>query len=85
MTKHTGTIYLPATTGRPAEPAPFLLTQEDAVRLLRLDGKTSAPYQTLKRYRDKGWLRVVQVGNQILYPLAEIVRFVERAMEENPR
>ena len=78
------TIYLPATADRPAEPAPYVLTEADMVRLLRLDGNAD-PYQCLKRYRQKGWLRGTQVGRHIRYTLANVLRFLEILETANPR
>ncbi len=75
------TIYMP--DGRPA---PLLLTEDEAVQLLRIDScnvkNTSA---TLARYRAGGTLRGVQISRRILYPIAEIERFIEEQVERNPR
>jgi hypothetical protein len=83
MTRST-TIFLPATGDKPAEPAPYVLTEAEAVRLLRLDGVKDA-YQALKRYRAKGWLKGVQLGNHVRYALPDVVEFIEAAKLENPR
>jgi hypothetical protein len=77
-------IYLPATANRPVEPAPYLLTEDETIRLLRLDGGDD-PYSSLKRYRNKGQLRATQVGKHVRYRLPDVIRFLEKATEENPR
>lgn len=79
----TATIYLPATDDRPVEPAPYLLTGEDAIRFLRLGG--ADPQRTLQRYRSSGRLKAVQVGKQLRYTLPDLVAFIERTRQTNPR
>lgn len=78
------TIYLPPVGDRPAEPAPFLMTEEETVRLLRLTENTD-PYSSLKRYRDRGWLKATQVGREVRYQLPDVLKFLETAKEGNPR
>lgn len=78
------TIFLPPIADRPAEPAPFLMTEAETVRLLRLT-ENADPYQSLKRYRDKGWLRATQVGRDVRYQLSDVLKFLEKAQEANPR
>lgn len=78
------TIFLPSTSDRPAEPAPFLLTEEETVRLLRLDA-IADPYSALKRYRDKGWLKATQMGRHVRFQLPDVLKCLETAREENPR
>jgi hypothetical protein len=77
------TIFLPATADRPAEPAPYLMTEEDVVRLLRID--SADPYSCLRRYRNKGQLAATQVGNHVRYLLPNVIEFLERATKENKR
>jgi len=56
---------------------PELLTEEEAIRYLRLDG-TPHPARTLKYYRDRGLLRCTVVGRRSLYRRVELERFLER-------
>jgi hypothetical protein len=84
MSTFTGVVYFPATKDRPAEPAPYVLTEEDMVRLLRLE-TAADPYQTLYRYRNKGQLRATQVGKHVRFLLPDVVKFLATAQEENPR
>ena len=67
----------------PPQPCPELLTEEEAVRFLRLDGEKgpSDPYQTLWRYRREGLLRAVKIGRQLRYPREELMRFIRRLTE----
>jgi hypothetical protein len=77
-------IYLPATKDRPIEPAPFLLTEDEVARLLRIDG-ASDTYETLRRYRKLGLLRGTQVGKHVRYQLPDVIEFLSKAREKNPR
>lgn len=77
-------IFMPPTADRPAEPAPYVLTEEDMVRLLRLESVTD-PYQTLYRYRSKGQLKGTQVGKHVRYTLPDVLEFLEIVKERNPR
>ena len=65
---------------------PDLLTESEAVKYLRLNALgLKHPDATLRRYRDAGVLKAVQVGKQILFPLPELRAFVLRQMEAVPR
>jgi hypothetical protein len=59
---------------------PELLTEDEAVIFLRLEAETN-PSRTLKYYRDKGQLRAVKIGTNLLYPKSELLKFVEVATE----
>ncbi len=73
------TIYMP--DGRPA---PFLLTEAEAAEILRIDTcSVKNPSATLARYRAGGALRGIRVSRRILYPLNEIIRFVEEKAEND--
>lgn len=78
----SATIFLPPTGDRPTEPAPYVLTDEEVARMLRLD---SDPYDALRRYRDKGWLKATQVGKHVRYLLPDVIKFLDKARAENPR
>jgi hypothetical protein len=72
--------------GPQASPCPELLTQDEAVRYLRLDLiATNNPGETLAYYRRRGLLRATQVGKCVRYRRVEIERFLERITDENPR
>jgi len=77
------TIYFPRRAGEPPEPVPYVLTDEDLVRLLQLTNDD--PKQTLARYRAAGLLRAFQVGRFNRYDLGEVVAFIERLKVENPK
>jgi hypothetical protein len=65
---------------------PELLTEYEAIRHLRMDTiKIKNPTATLRRYRDAGILRAVQISKKIFYKRTELERFIEKLMEQNPR
>jgi len=67
-------------------PCPDILTEDEAVKYLRLDTiDIKNPGETLRRYRAGGSLRAVQISKAILYPLSELRRFIETLAENNPR
>jgi len=55
-------------------PAPAVLTADETIELLRLDG--NSPERTLKYYRDEGLLIGIRIGRKVRYPLAEVMRFL---------
>lgn len=58
-------------------PCPELLTEDEAVRYLRLDiDDSSNPEQTLKYYRDKGELVAIRVGRKNRYRRQDLVNFL---------
>jgi hypothetical protein len=72
--------------GNPPEPCPELLTEQEAIRYLRLDlVDIEDPGQTLRYYRKQGLLRATQVGKCIRYRRIELERLLERLTETNPR
>jgi hypothetical protein len=67
-------------------PCPELLTEEEAIRYLRLDSiNVENPASTLRYYRKKGLLRATQVGKSIRYRRVELDRLLERLTQDNPR
>jgi len=65
---------------------PELLTEEEAIRYLRLDTiHVEEPASTLRYYRKKGLLRATQVGKSIRYRRIELERLLDRLTEYNPR
>lgn len=70
----------------PAMPCPELLTEEEAIRYLRLDIiDVENPEETLRRYRKQGLVRGTQVGKCVRYRRSELEAFLGRITENNPR
>ena len=65
----------------PTEPCPDLLTEEEAIRYLRLDDAKD-PAQTLYRYRQKGLLKGTQVGRWVRYRRSELEKFLDNQTRE---
>jgi len=64
-------------------PCPDLLTENEAIRYLRLDvDGPENPAGTLKYYRDKGVLLAVRVGRKLRYPRKELDSMVDRLLEK---
>ncbi len=73
-------------TRSPSEPCPELLTEDEAVRYLRLDTTgVRRPGETLERYRGMGLLRGTQVGRRLFYRRVELDAFLDRQTDANPR
>jgi hypothetical protein len=65
---------------------PELLTEEEAIRFLRLDAiAVEDPAGTLRYYRKKGLLRATQVSKCIRYRRVELEKLLDRLTEANPR
>ena len=65
---------------------PELLTEDEAIRYLRLDLiDVDDPRETLRRYRKLGLLRGTQVGKCVRYRLVELEAFLARITEAYPR
>jgi hypothetical protein len=78
-------IYFPRRANEPPDPVPFVLTEHDMIRLLRLDDvKVKEPGKTLARYRKMGLLKGTRVGLKICYQLPDVLRFLNRSQEVNP-
>ena len=75
---NVGPVYMPDGTA-----APPLLTEQEAIRLLRLDQAGLAnPSETLKYYRTKGQLRATRVGgHRYCYQLKELLSFLDKATD----
>ncbi len=66
-------------------PCPELLTEDEDIRFLRLDGiGIEDPAGTLRYYRKKGLLKATQVGKCIRYRRVELENFIAKITEENP-
>ena len=67
-------------------PCPELLTEEEAIRYLRLNSiGVEKPANTLRYYRKRGLLRATQVGKCIRYRRIELEGLLDRLTEANPR
>lgn len=67
-------------------PAPYLLTQDEAIRFLRLDEcGVRFPAESFRNLRNKYHLQAVQVGKGVRFPLPELLNVLERMQQENPR
>jgi len=65
-------------------PCPELLTEDEAIRYLRLDiDGPHNPNGTLKYYRDQGVLRAVRIGRNLRYPRKELDQMVEKLLDRN--
>jgi len=80
---HAAMIPLPDGNGG-STPCPELLTEEEAVRYLRLEGDRN-PRRTLRYYREKGLLRSTSVGRHLRYRRVELDAFLERQTEATQR
>jgi len=59
-------------------PVPELLTENEAIRFLRLDiDGPKDPKLTIKHYRDEGLLKATRVGKTNKYMRRELLRFLE--------
>ena len=66
------------------EPCPELLTEEQAIRFLRLDETgTKNPSNTLRYYRERGVLRATRIGNGLFYHKDNLVEFIEKQTNKN--
>lgn len=66
----------------PPEPAPALLDEEQATRLLCLDdGGPKDVQKSLIAYRNQMKLRAARIGKWTRYPLQELLRFIEMSTE----
>lgn len=61
-------------------PAPAVMTSEELIEFLRLDGKGE---RTLKYYRDEGELCGIRIGRKVRYPLDEVLRFLAQKVEKS--
>lgn len=66
------TVFMPD-----GSPAPFVLTQDEAIRFLRLEN-VKHPEHTLRYYSEKGLLQGTYIGKCRFYILTELVKFTER-------
>lgn len=69
-------VYLPATSTRPSEPAPALLTTEEVVRLCRLG--LADLHQSMTHLRTATGIKPVRLGGKHLYRLDRVMEAIER-------
>ncbi len=63
-------------------PCPEVLTEEEAVRYLRLDiGGPKNPANTLRYYREKGKLKGTRIGNRVRYTRKQLDAFLDGVTE----
>jgi len=63
-------------------PCPEVLTEEEAIRYLRLDLEASSDSrQTLKYYRDKGELVAIRIGRKNRYRRRDLDDFLSKKSE----
>lgn len=72
---HINTVYMPD-----GSIMPELLTEQEAILFLRLDTENNST-RSLKYYRDKGQLRAVKIGTNLLYPKQELFDFIQIATD----
>jgi len=78
---YIGPVYMPD-----GSVVPELMTEEEAIRFLRLDTDGPAnPCSTLKYYRDEGLLRATRVGKKNRYLKAELLKFLSLMTERTNR
>jgi len=58
-------------------PAPFVLTQDEAIRFLRIEN-IPHPENTLRYYSERGLLKGTYIGKGRFYAATELVEFVQR-------
>jgi hypothetical protein len=80
-------IYiLQAPVFQPGDPNPNLLTEDEAIRYLRLDLiGIKNPGETLRYYRKEGRLKGTQISKRVFYLREELDRFLNNVTEKNPR
>ena len=72
--------------GNPPQPCPDVLTEDEAIKYLRLDNIDIAnAADTLRYYRKRGLLHGTQIGKCIRYRRVELERFLDKLTEVNPR
>lgn len=72
-------VYFPRRPGAEPDPVPYVLTDDDLIRLLQLDETGGErPEFTLAYYRKRGLLRATKIGRVNRYRLPEVIKFMER-------
>ena len=77
QTVFVGTVHFP--DGRPL---PEVVTEEEAVKFLRIDTTgVKNPQFTLRYYREQGLLRGTQIGKKLFYTKTELLEFLAKQTE----
>ena len=64
-------------------PCPEVLTEEEAIRFLRLDmNGLKNPANTLRYYRQEGKLKGTRISNRIYYTLKSLREFTEEVTDD---
>ncbi len=62
-------------------PCPSVMTEVEAIKYLRLDvDGPKNPSNTLKYYRDRGFLHGVRIGRNLRYPRTELDAMVQKLL-----
>ena len=79
---YMGTSYFPD-----GSVVPDLLTEQQAIHYLLLDGEDGPrnPRLTLQHYRDEDILRATRVGKKLRYTRTELLRFLEKMTEKTKK
>jgi len=65
---------------------PDLLTEKEAICLLRLDvDGPSNPKKTLRYYREQGLLKATRIGKRLRYQRKELLSFLDRLTERTEK
>ncbi len=59
-------------------PCPELLTEQEAIRFLRLDTTDHKAEDTLRYYRAKQKLKATKIGKGLFYSRKELDKFIEK-------
>jgi hypothetical protein len=71
---------------QPGDPCPDLLTEEEAIRYLRLDTiDIKNPADTLRRCREMNMLRGTQISKKVFYRRSELDQLITNLTDANPR
>ena len=73
-----GPLYMPDENGG-FIPAPYILTESELIRFLRLDvDGPQKPGLTIRHYRETGKLKGKKIGKKLRYPQKNIMDFLAK-------
>ena len=64
-------------------PAPYLMTLDELIEFLRIESRF--PGQTVRYYREKYGLKAIQIGKYVRFRLTDVLHFLDKEQERNPR